>query len=142
MRAFFFLQPWLSRRLWEWYLQRADWRARRNAERALRVANRMVPFEADYDFKADVLTYARGKDDAWQHGWSRALKRFQARGFAVQTDSTTVIFRRRTSLFPSVVILQESREWPSSVVRDAGIALEIRVTPVTGVHASERFFAG
>jgi len=101
----------------------------------------MVPFEADYDFKADVLTYARGKDDAWQHGWSRALKRFQG-GFAVQTDSTTVIFRRRTSLFPSVVILQESREWPSSVVRDAGIALEIRVTPVTGVHASERFFAG
>lgn len=138
----FFFQPWLTSRFWEWSFQRADRRARLNAERALRVAKRMAPFEADYDYKSGVLTYARGKDNAWQHGWRRTLKRFQARGLAVQTDSATVIFRRRTSLFPAVVILHESREWPASVVRDAGIALEDRVTPVTGVHASERCFAG
>jgi hypothetical protein len=125
----FAYQPWLVRRTWEWSFRGADRRARRHAERLVRVASRMAPFEADYEFKSDVLTYARGKDNAWHKGWSRPLKRFQARGLAVQAASVTVIFRKRTSFLPSVVILHEDREWPASVMRDAGIAIEIRETP-------------
>jgi hypothetical protein len=127
--AFFLVllfQPRIGRRFREWSLWRADRRARRNAERAVRAARRLAPFEADYDLKGDLLVYSRGKDGAWRLAWSRMLRKFQPRGLAVQSASITVIFRRPLSLMPTVVILQQSREWPASVLGEIGITLESR----------------
>jgi hypothetical protein len=120
------LQPRLGRHTREWSLGLADRRARRNAERAVRGARRLAPFEADYDLKGDLLVYSRGKDGAWRLIWSRMLGKFQPRGLAIQSASVTVIFRRPSSLIPSIVILQQSREWPASVLREIGITLEAR----------------
>jgi hypothetical protein len=122
----FLFQPGIERRVLEWALGRADRRARRNAERAVRAARRLAPFAADYDLKGDLLVYSRGKDGAWRLAWSRMLGKFQARGLAIQSASITVVFRRRSSLIPSVVILQQNPEWPASVLREIGITLESR----------------
>jgi hypothetical protein len=119
-------QPRIGRYLREWSLGHTDRGARRNAKRAMRAARRLVPFEADYDLKADLLVYSRGKDGAWQLAWSRMLRKFQPRGLAVQSANVTVIFRRPTSLIPSVVILQQSREWPADVLREIEITIESR----------------
>ena len=54
------------------------------------------------------------------------LRKFQPRGLAVECASVTVIFRRPSSLVPTVVILQQNREWPAGVLRDIGITLESR----------------
>jgi hypothetical protein len=124
----FLFQPRIERRVREWSLGRADRRARRNAERAVRAARRLAPFEADYDLKGDLLVYSRGKDGAWRLTWSRMLRKFQPRGVAFQSASVTAIFRRSSSLVPSLVILQQSREWPASVLRGIGITLESRPT--------------
>jgi hypothetical protein len=127
--AFFLVllfQPPIGRRIREWSLGKADRRARRNAERAVRAARRLAPFELDYDLKGDLLVYSRGKDGAWRLVWHRVLRKFQPRGLAVQSASVTAIFRRPSSLVPSVVILQQSREWPATVLREIGITLESR----------------
>jgi hypothetical protein len=119
-------QPPIGRRIREWSLGKADRRARRNAERAVRAARRLAPFELDYDLKGDLLVYSRGKDGAWRLVWHRVLRKFQPHGLAVQSASVTAIFRRPSSLVPSVVILQQSREWPATVLREIGITLESR----------------
>jgi hypothetical protein len=92
----------------------------------VRAARRLVPFELDYDLKGDLLVYSRGKDGAWRLVWHRVLRKFQPHGLAVQSASVTAIFRRPSSLVPSVVILQQSREWPATVLREIGITLESR----------------
>jgi hypothetical protein len=122
----FLFQPAIERRVLEWSLGRADRRARRNAERAVHAARRLAPFAADYDLKGDLLVYSRGKDGAWRLAWSRMLGKFQPRGLAIQSASITVLFRRRSSLIPSLVILQQNPEWPASVLHEIGITLESR----------------
>ena len=121
--AFFVFQPRIVAGIREWSLRSADRRARRHADKGLRAARNLAPFEADYDFKGDLLIYTRGRDDKWQLGWSRALARFRDGGVAVQMPSITVIFKRASSLVPAVVILQQGGDWTGEVLREGGVTL-------------------
>lgn len=120
---FFVFMPSVIAGLQRWVFRRAEKRARRNADRCLRQARRLAPYEADFDFRGGLLVYLRGKDGVWQLGWSRMLRKFRDRGVAVQAGSITAIFRRPGSLHPAVVILQRDRDWTASILREAGVAL-------------------
>jgi hypothetical protein len=89
----------------------------------MRVAKRFAPYEADFDLKGDLLTYARGKEGEWQYAWHRKLSKFRARGIAVQSDSVTVVFRRPTSLVPSMVILHDNPQRLRDALQEIGVAI-------------------
>jgi hypothetical protein len=113
--------PRLGAAIRAWSLRAADGRARRNAARGVRDARRMAPFAADYEYKTDVLTYARGKDDKWQFVWARPLGRFRERGRVVHGQSVSAVFRRPGSLLPSMIILNNDPAWTAQVLQDAGL---------------------
>jgi hypothetical protein len=119
---FFVFAPAVVAGLQRWSFGRAEKRARRQADRCVKAARRLAPFEAEFDFRGDLLLYLRGKEDLWQLAWSRRLGRFRERGVAVQAGSVTAIFRRPRSLGPSVVILHRERDWAASILQHAGIA--------------------
>jgi hypothetical protein len=135
--AFFVFQPRIATGIREWSLRSADKRARRHADKGLRMARNLAPFEADYDLKGDLLIYTRGGKDQWQLGWSQALAKFRVGGVAVQMPSITVIFKRSSSLMPAVLILQQGRDWTGEILRDVGVTVETRpiadaVAPLQG----------
>jgi hypothetical protein len=109
--------------LQRWSFRRADKNARRQADRCLKQARRLAPYEAEFDFRGDLLIYLRGKEGAWNLAWSRPLGTFRQRGMAVQGENVTVIFKRPRSLNAAVVILQRDRDWTASILQDAGITL-------------------
>ena len=116
-------QPQLAARVREWSQRRSDNQARRLADKRLRAARRLAPYEADYDLKGDLLIYTRCKDGEWRLAWFRALGKYRARGLAVQADSITAVFRRPSSLVPSILILQSDRDWTGQVLREAGVTV-------------------
>ena len=118
---FFIFLPRLTRRVQSWSLRMADKRARRNAKRLVRIAWRLVPFEANYDLRGDLLVYTRGKDGEWQIGWNRKLSKFRDHGLVIQGRSVTAIFRRHSSLLPSVVILQDTPDWLGHALHGLGM---------------------
>lgn len=119
----FIFMPWWIAGLQRWSFNLADKRARRNANRCLKQALRLVPYEAEFDFRGELLLYMRGKEGAWQLAWSRMLRKFRDRGVAIQGESITAIFRRPGSLYPSVLILQRDRDWTGSILQEAGITV-------------------
>jgi hypothetical protein len=119
----FALVPRITARIRAWSRARAGRNARRHAQRGLGQARRLAPYEADYDYKRDLLVYSRGKDDQWQLAWSRSLGAFRERGIAIQGEAVTVLFRKPGSLLPSLLILQRDREWTAQILRDAGVTI-------------------
>lgn len=120
--AVFAFIPRLGAAIRAWSLRAADGRARRNAARGVRDARRMAPFDADYEYKTDVLTYARGKHGKWQFVWARPLGKFRDRGRVVHGQSVSVVFRRPGSLLPSVIILNNDPAWTAGILSDAGVS--------------------
>jgi len=120
---FFVFTPWIVARLKRWSVGRAAKTARRQANRCMSQARRLAPFEAEFDFRGDLLLYLRGKEGVWQLAWSRLLGPLRARGIAVQGEHITAILRRPGSLAPVVLILQRDRDWTTSILQDVGITL-------------------
>ena len=120
---FFVFTPRIVAGLHRWSLGRADKRARAQADRCVSQARRLAPYEAEFDFRGDLLLYLRGKEGVWQLAWSRMLGKFRKRGLAIQAENVTVIFKRPKSLQPAVVILHRDRDWTASILEDAGITL-------------------
>jgi hypothetical protein len=112
----------LRDRLQAWTFQVVQRRARRRADKLVKVARKLAPYEAEFDVKGDLLVYSRGKDGNWQLAWSRKLSKFRNKGVAMQASSVTAIFRKRRSFVPSVVILQIDPTWVSEALQDAGVA--------------------
>lgn len=122
--ALFVFLPRIAVGVRAWSVGRADRRARRQANRYLRQAEKLVPFEAEFDFRGDLLIYTRAKvGGVWQLAWSRMLSKYRQRGLAIQAQNITAIFRRSTSLQPSMLILHRDRDWTGSILQDAGVAL-------------------
>lgn len=96
-----------------WSLALADKRSRRHAEKLVSIARKLAPFEANFDLHGDLLIYSRGKNDEWREAWNRRLSKFRRRGLAIHAANVTAVFRRRGSLFPSIVILRDGSDWLS-----------------------------
>ena len=122
--AVFVFQPQLTARIGEWSLRQADKRARRHANKGLRQARKLAPYEADYDLKGDLLVYSRTKDGEWRFAWFQTLGKFRGRGIAIQGESITAVFDRPSSLMPSILILQRGRDWTGQVLQEVGVTLE------------------
>jgi len=120
---FFVFTPRVVVGLQRWSFGRADKRARRMADKCLSQARRLAPYEAEFDFRGDLLLYLRGREGVWKLAWSRALGKFRERGVAVQAESVTALFSRPKSLGPAVVILHRDREWTASILQHAGITV-------------------
>jgi hypothetical protein len=120
---FFVFTPWIATRLRRWSFGQAGRNARRQAEKCVKQARRLAPYEAEFDFRGELLLYLRGKEGVWHLAWSRMLGKFRERGLAVQSENVTVIFSKPKSLNPQVIILHRDREWTTAVLQEAGITL-------------------
>src|SRR5262245_59336139 len=120
---FFVFTPWVVKRLQRWSFGRAERNARRQAEKCVKQARALAPYEAEFDFRGELLLYLRGKDGVWNLAWSRKLGKFRERGLAIQAENVTVIFPKPRSLSPEVIILQRDRDWTTAILQEAGITL-------------------
>jgi len=119
----FYCVPRLTLGIRAWSLRRSENRCRRRAKKFFRAADALAPYEAEYDIKGELLTYAKGKDGKWQHGWHRNLGTFRDRGLALQSASLTALFRRPSSFLPAVIVLQTDPAWLGERLREFSIAV-------------------
>lgn len=78
----------------------------RMARRLVSKARKIVPYVAEYSVKGDLLTYFRGmENDRWLQVWSRRIK-----GFAIMGETVTLLFRKPTSIVPTMLILHDNNE--------------------------------
>jgi len=98
---------------------------KRMARRLIAKARKLLPFEAEYDIKGDLITYYRGKDNERQQAWSR-----QIGGFAILGENVTLLFRKPTSLLPKMLILYEDIESMEPVLKNLDIAYKAIVSDV------------
>lgn len=117
------LRPALQSSVGAWARRVSENSCRRHAQRFVRNARRFAPFEAHYDFNGSLLTYSRDKDGR-RIVWQRDLRKYRDRGLAVRGANVTAIFRRPGSFFPPMVILQDSPDWLTPVLQEAGIQSE------------------
>ena len=90
---------------------------KRMARRFVKKALKQIPFEAEYVIRGDSVTYYRRKEERWNQIWSRRIK-----GFAIQSDKVTLLFRKPTSLVPYMLVMHEDRQVMESVLKELGIA--------------------
>jgi hypothetical protein len=95
---------------------------RRNAGRFVREARRRAPFVAEYEVVDGRLAYRRLGSDADRVVWQRDLRRYAARGLALRGANAVAVFRRATSLFPTIVILCDASDWIADTLDAAGVA--------------------
>ncbi|HEY5601713.1 MAG TPA: hypothetical protein VIM41_01240 [Gammaproteobacteria bacterium] len=87
------------------------------ARRLIAKAKKLVPYDAEYTIKGDLITYYRGKNNNWQQVWSRRLK-----GFAIVSKHAILLFRKPTSIQPTMLILYENNEIMESVLKELGVS--------------------
>jgi len=116
-----FLPRWLPR-LQSWTARRSENRCRRRAQKSFKGALKLVPYEAEYDVKGDLVVYSRGKDGEWNVAWHRKLSKFRERGMALQSPNLTVIFRKPNSFLPEILILCGAQDWAGELLREVGIS--------------------
>lgn len=87
---------WLNRP-WQGY-----WRymAKLHTNGMLKQARANVPFDAQYDFDASFIAYARIKSGQTQVLWAREFT-----GFSLTGDGYTLLFKRRSSIAPCAIFL-------------------------------------
>ena len=117
----------LRTRVIAWAHRNAEKRARRYADKLIKVAVALAPYEAEFDLRGDLLTYWRGKDGQWQMAWRRHLAKYRNRGVVIRGSSTMAVFKKTTSLFPAIVILTDDGEPFANQFTDAVRQLGVSV---------------
>lgn len=79
------------------------WAAKKHAYIILKQAVKLAPFQAEYDFRGDVVTYYRIKNDAATFVWSRKIT-----GYCVVNREFTLLFKNEKHPQPSVIIFHEN----------------------------------
>ena len=90
--------------------------SKRMAKRYLSQARKLIPYDAEYIIKGDLISYYRGKDEDLKQLWSRRLK-----GYAVIGTYATILFKKPTSILPTILILYDNNEAIEAVVKELGI---------------------
>ncbi len=100
----------IGKRYWHWH-------AAVHAKRMLKVAKRTAPFNAEYDFRGDLLTYYRTTDTRSELGWARRIAgiRYGGNGFVL-------IYKSAKSFYPNTLILLDSSDVPISYWDEIGVA--------------------
>lgn len=112
----FYFLPAFDHSIKNWVKKTATNSCRRLAKKCVKAARNAAPYEAEYDIKGNLISYYRGQDDNWQLAWSRKLK-----GVAIHGKSTTLFFRRWTSIQPTMVVLHKDFETFANVLADLNI---------------------
>lgn len=89
---------------------------KRMARRFVSKARKAVPYEVEYNFRGDLVTCFREKDNNWKQVWSKRLK-----GFAIMGETVTLLFRNPNSILQKMLILHESSEALEAVLKDLEI---------------------
>jgi len=76
--------------------------ARRFARRMLRQARKQAPFDAEYDWCGDLVSYHRTRDERSSQVWSRRLA-----GCYLATAQLTVFFKTERAVFPHAIVLHD-----------------------------------
>lgn len=90
------------------------------AKRLLRKARRALPFTAKYAIDGDTISYVRDKAGQAELIWKRDLK-----GFVFMGNNIALLFRKKTSFIPTMVILYEDRFCLEEVLTQLGLSYEL-----------------
>jgi len=96
------------------------WIAKKRSSGMLRQARKTLPFCAEYDFRDDVVAYYRITDKASVLAWTRTIRHWRVNG-----QYATLLFKKKTSMYPYVMILHE----PSQELMQYMDALGIQPIP-------------
>lgn len=66
----------------------------------LKKAKRSVPFEAEYDFRDDLVVYFRRREEHSDLVWSRHLK-----GLSLSCDGFTLLYKKEKAVSPYLILL-------------------------------------
>lgn len=113
----FYFLPRINARYHAWLKQLGQGGSRRMARRVVAQARKQVPFDAQYEINGDLIRYSRGRDGQWQQAWSRKLK-----GFALVGRNAVLLFRKPTSLIPTMLILHQDPEAMASILTGLGLS--------------------
>ena len=94
--------------------------SRSMAHRLVSKARKLAPFIADYNFRGDLVTYYRARDDDWQQVWSRRMS-----GYAFLDKHVTLFFRKPTSLQPIMLIFYDNSDMMVSVLKGTGMEYDV-----------------
>lgn len=115
--VFFYFLPQIDASLANWFKHSGAKGCKRLAIRMVAKANKLAPYVAEYIIKGDLILYCRGKDEQWQQLWSRRLK-----GYAVMGKHATLLFRKPTSIQPTMLILYDDEGAILSILKELGIS--------------------
>ncbi|MGZ3241395.1 MAG: glutaredoxin family protein [Burkholderiaceae bacterium] len=93
-----------------------SWLAKRRTRGMLKRATRLAPYISDYEFRGDLATCYRTKDDKSTCAWMRRMSgcRIDSRGF-------TLLYKKEKSLHPYAIILHDSSMELESYLEGLGI---------------------
>jgi len=92
---------------------------RKMAQRFVSKARKRIPYEAEYAFRGDLVSLYREKDGKHQQIWSRRVS-----GFAILGQHVTLVFRKSTSIIPTMLLLYADKDPMESALRGLGIEYE------------------
>lgn len=93
----------LDKRLFAFREKLLMWAAKKRAQTMLKLAKKRAPFVADYDFRGDVITYYRVKNDKANFVWHRNIK-----GYCVIRERFALLFSDEKHPQPFAIILHAS----------------------------------
>lgn len=111
--------PKLEYAIQKWSRRFAAKGCRKYAITMMKQAVSLAPFIAEYEIKDGSITYYRGKDDNWSKAWGRKLE-----GVAFQGETQTVLFKKATSLYPSILILHNDSKTMKGALESLDISIE------------------
>lgn len=112
----FYKLPWIQARVIDRMKTSGAGSCRRQAARMVRQARKLVPFEAEYLIKGDSIACYRDRDINPKPRWSRRLQ-----GYAVLGEYATLLFRKPTSIIPTMLLLHEDSAKIASVFDRIGL---------------------
>lgn len=112
------------------------WLSKRYAKGLLKKAKKIAPFVAEYDFRGDLATYYRTKNEKSQCVWTRKIH-----GYRLSGSGFTLFYKKEKSLHPYAIVLHDSAKefelyLDALEIRPLGRSLPA-CTHTAGVHANE-----
>jgi len=89
------------------------------ARRFVSRARKAAPYKTEYSFRGDLISCFREKDGQYKQAWSRRM-----RGYAVLEQHVALVFRKPTSLIPTILILYDNPELLAATLGNLGVEFE------------------
>ncbi|TDR23740.1 hypothetical protein [Marinicella litoralis] len=123
--AWFFIQmPKFDAKAKKWTDNTSQKSCRKLAKRCVKQAKGMLPFQAQYEIKGDLISYYRKQPtsdeghEQWHFVWNRKMCRY-----AVQSALVTVFFKQAKSIQPKIIVLHDKPDELKASIRLYDISL-------------------